>query len=204
MNVYFYVLDGCIFSNFSMHFRNFKKNKCKENLNLQQASSINFSDTGNLMTKNVFFLLSQVVLNAGDILYIPQHWWHHVRSFECPNIAISLWFHPFAEKEEVSLDEEEEVRHQNQSMDKNNFLILLNLLSGIIYVFRDDLVEMFLLQLLLSLQTQHLFQELSIIFQNVIYIYIIYDYKFCIYFRIYVKPVFIFATFSKISLKLQV
>lgn len=42
----------------------------------------------------------QVVLKAGDILYIPQHWWHHVRSFDCPNIAISLWFHPFAEKEE--------------------------------------------------------------------------------------------------------
>ncbi|XP_022799196.1 uncharacterized protein LOC111337205 isoform X2 [Stylophora pistillata] len=52
----------------------------------------------------------KVVLNAGDILYIPQHWWHHVRSFECPNIAISLWFHPFAEKEgeEVSLNEEED------------------------------------------------------------------------------------------------
>ena len=53
------------------------------------------------------------MLKAGDILYIPQHWWHHVRSFDCPNIAISLWFHPFAEKEdeEVPLeDESQEVR----------------------------------------------------------------------------------------------
>lgn len=55
----------------------------------------------------------QVVLKAGDILYIPQHWWHHVRSFDCPNIAISLWFHPFAEKEEEESsleDESEDVR----------------------------------------------------------------------------------------------
>ncbi|XP_078360551.1 uncharacterized protein LOC144644870 isoform X4 [Oculina patagonica] len=52
----------------------------------------------------------KVVLKAGDILYIPQHWWHHVRSFDCPNIAISLWFHPFAEKEEEesSLEDESE------------------------------------------------------------------------------------------------
>lgn len=57
----------------------------------------------------------QVVLKAGDILYIPQHWWHHVRSYNCPNIAISLWFHPFAEKQgEEELvdmaDETEDVR----------------------------------------------------------------------------------------------
>ena len=53
------------------------------------------------------------MLKAGDILYIPQHWWHHVRSFDCPNIAISLWFHPFAEKEDEEIpveDENQEVR----------------------------------------------------------------------------------------------
>ena len=50
----------------------------------------------------------QVVLNAGDVLYIPQHWWHHVRSLECPNIAISLWFHAFPEKEYDSPDANEE------------------------------------------------------------------------------------------------
>ena len=54
------------------------------------------------------------MLKAGDILYIPQHWWHHVRSFDCPNIAISLWFHPFAmqeDSEELLPEEEaEEVR----------------------------------------------------------------------------------------------
>ena len=55
----------------------------------------------------------QVVLNAGDILYIPQHWWHHVRSFDCPNIAISLWFHPFKQTEdddELLTGEEDDVR----------------------------------------------------------------------------------------------
>ena len=52
-------------------------------------------------------------MNAGDILYIPQHWWHHVRSFDCPNIAISLWFHPFKQTEdddELLPGEEEDVR----------------------------------------------------------------------------------------------
>ena len=52
-------------------------------------------------------------MNAGDILYIPQHWWHHVRSFDCPNIAISLWFHPFKQTEdddELLTGEEDDVR----------------------------------------------------------------------------------------------
>ena len=70
----------------------------------------------------VFYLVLtlQVVLKAGDILYIPQHWWHHVRSFDCPNIAISLWFHPFAEKEDredlTPEDESEDVRISAQQI----------------------------------------------------------------------------------------
>ena len=89
-------------------------------------------------------------------------------------------------------------------MDKNNFLILLNLLSGIIYVFRDDLVEMFLLTSVEFVDPAFISGAWHNFSKCNIYIYIIYDYKFCIYFRIYVKPVFVFATFSKISLKLQV
>ncbi|XP_068743702.1 uncharacterized protein [Montipora capricornis] len=59
----------------------------------------------------------KVVLNAGDILYIPQHWWHHVRSYDCPNIAISLWFHPFAEKE----DSEEQLDMEDETEDTSLF-----------------------------------------------------------------------------------
>ena len=29
------------------------------------------------------------------MLYIPQYWWHQVRSFHQPNIAVSLWFDVF-------------------------------------------------------------------------------------------------------------
>lgn len=66
-----------------------------------------------LQPKKMFFIYTlQVVLKAGDILYIPQHWWHHVRSFDCPNIAISLWFHPFAEKED-----EEKLETENETED---------------------------------------------------------------------------------------
>ena len=26
------------------------------------------------------------------MLYIPQYWWHVVRSYEVPNIAVNVWF----------------------------------------------------------------------------------------------------------------
>ena len=26
------------------------------------------------------------------MLYIPQYWWHVVRSYEAPNIAVNVWF----------------------------------------------------------------------------------------------------------------
>ncbi|XP_048580543.1 uncharacterized protein LOC5518642 isoform X3 [Nematostella vectensis] len=50
----------------------------------------------------------KVTLNAGDILYIPQTWWHHVRSFDSPNIGIALWFHMFKEEEAFSEATEED------------------------------------------------------------------------------------------------
>ena len=29
------------------------------------------------------------------MLYIPQYWWHQVRSFRQPNIAVGMWFDIF-------------------------------------------------------------------------------------------------------------
>ena len=34
-------------------------------------------------------------LFAGDIVYIPEYWWHYVDSYECPNIGINIWFSMF-------------------------------------------------------------------------------------------------------------
>ncbi|XP_078696380.1 uncharacterized protein LOC144924725 [Branchiostoma floridae x Branchiostoma belcheri] len=36
-------------------------------------------------------------LEAGDMLFIPQFWFHQVRSEEDPNIAFSIWFEQFTE-----------------------------------------------------------------------------------------------------------
>lgn len=41
------------------------------------------------LCKNVKFL--KVLLQQGDILYIPPKWWHHVRSLS-PSFSISYWF----------------------------------------------------------------------------------------------------------------
>lgn len=32
---------------------------------------------------------------TGDMLYIPQYWWHFVRSYNAPNIALNVWFAMF-------------------------------------------------------------------------------------------------------------
>nr|XP_039267463.1 bifunctional peptidase and (3S)-lysyl hydroxylase JMJD7-like [Styela clava] len=34
----------------------------------------------------------EVVLNPGDVMYIPRNWLHYVRSRGRPNIAINIWF----------------------------------------------------------------------------------------------------------------
>jgi len=36
-----------------------------------------------------------VRIEPGDMLYIPQYWWHQVRSFNHPNIALGIWFDIF-------------------------------------------------------------------------------------------------------------
>ncbi len=46
------------------------------------------------------------------MLYIPQFWWHQVRSYENPNIAVGIWFNIFnffKEFERRQIDETEQV-----------------------------------------------------------------------------------------------
>ena len=46
-----------------------------------------------------FIKVFKVVLYStnipGDILYIPQYWWHHVTSGVSPNIGVNIWFEMF-------------------------------------------------------------------------------------------------------------
>ena len=35
-----------------------------------------------------------VKLEAGDILFIPVYWWHHVKSSKGRNLAINYWYTP--------------------------------------------------------------------------------------------------------------
>eukprot|EP00795_Rhopilema_esculentum_P012250 gene12250-2885_t len=51
-------------------------------------------------------------LQPGDMLYIPKYWWHHVRSYSNPNIAVGMWFDIFnfdKEMESQYLDDTEQV-----------------------------------------------------------------------------------------------
>eukprot|EP01065_Artemidia_motanka_P001447 TRINITY_DN10651_c0_g1_i2.p1 TRINITY_DN10651_c0_g1~~TRINITY_DN10651_c0_g1_i2.p1 ORF type:complete len:343 (+),score=96.60 TRINITY_DN10651_c0_g1_i2:149-1030(+) len=36
----------------------------------------------------------RVVLEAGEILFVPAHWWHQVHSRDSVNVAINFWFMP--------------------------------------------------------------------------------------------------------------
>ena len=49
---------------------------------------------------------------AGDMLYIPQYWWHIVRSYDTPNIAVNMWFALFNYEEkfrEAGISEDTDV-----------------------------------------------------------------------------------------------
>ena len=37
-------------------------------------------------------LVVHLFLLTGDMLYVPQYWWHFVRSYNAPNIALNVWF----------------------------------------------------------------------------------------------------------------
>ncbi|XP_070560885.1 uncharacterized protein [Ptychodera flava] len=43
----------------------------------------------------------EVEIEAGDQLYVPMFWWHQVRSYESPNIAVSMWFYVFDNNDEL-------------------------------------------------------------------------------------------------------
>lgn len=44
-----------------------------------------------------------VVLEPGDVLYVPRHWWHHVTNLDQVNISINTW---------LEREEDEEARFQ--------------------------------------------------------------------------------------------
>eukprot|EP00118_Oscarella_pearsei_P004877 m.21620 g.21620 ORF g.21620 m.21620 type:complete len:731 (+) comp28191_c0_seq2:264-2456(+) len=55
---------------------------------------------------------ARVTLHAGDSLYLPEYWWHHVRSYGSPNIAFNIWFGQFNYEEdmkEAGINEDVEV-----------------------------------------------------------------------------------------------
>ena len=37
-------------------------------------------------------LIKKIKLQKGDMLFIPNGWWHHVKSGESRNLAVSLWY----------------------------------------------------------------------------------------------------------------
>ena len=39
-------------------------------------------------------LVLKATVHKGDVLYIPDYWWHHVRSSAAASIGASLWFYP--------------------------------------------------------------------------------------------------------------
>lgn len=44
----------------------------------------------------------QTILNPGDVLYLPEYWWHHVESPFEDTISLSFWFTPRPELVSVS------------------------------------------------------------------------------------------------------
>ncbi|KAL9971353.1 hypothetical protein ACROYT_G023866 [Oculina patagonica] len=63
----------------------------------------------------------EVTLNKGDMLYIPQYWWHIVRSHDAPNIALNVWFAMFNfEKQflEAGISEDTDVTKVTEMFDK--------------------------------------------------------------------------------------
>ncbi|KXJ06339.1 JmjC domain-containing protein C [Exaiptasia diaphana] len=51
----------------------------------------------------------EVTLHPGDMLYVPQYWWHIVRSRNSPNVAVNVWLDVFNfhdEFEKAGLDED--------------------------------------------------------------------------------------------------
>nr|XP_018668578.1 uncharacterized protein LOC108949712 [Ciona intestinalis]XP_026691272.1 uncharacterized protein LOC108949712 [Ciona intestinalis] len=45
------------------------------------------------LIKNIQFY--NVTTEPGDVLYVPEYWWHHVRSYGQPNIGFNIWMEVF-------------------------------------------------------------------------------------------------------------
>lgn len=63
----------------------------------------------------------EVTLNRGDMLYIPQYWWHIVRSYDSPNIGINVWFAMFNFEEQFrkeGISEDTDVTKVTELFDK--------------------------------------------------------------------------------------
>eukprot|EP00112_Aurelia_sp_Birch-Aquarium-sp1_P001721 Seg1188.2 transcript_id=Seg1188.2/GoldUCD/mRNA.D3Y31 product="hypothetical protein" protein_id=Seg1188.2/GoldUCD/D3Y31 len=63
-------------------------------------------------------------LNPGDLLYIPIYWWHQVRSYGDPNIAVGIWFRVFNFDDELQKREIDENEHVIKATE--TFLELLD------------------------------------------------------------------------------
>ncbi|XP_028394202.1 uncharacterized protein LOC114518412 [Dendronephthya gigantea] len=60
-------------------------------------------------------------LHPGDILYIPQYWWHYVASSRSPNIAVNIWFEMFNYEEQfksAGLKESQDVAKTAELFEK--------------------------------------------------------------------------------------
>ena len=40
----------------------------------------------------VFFSRYEIVLQPGDVLYIPNLWWHHFENLSTPCSSVNFWF----------------------------------------------------------------------------------------------------------------
>jgi len=48
------------------------------------------------LAADIKFLVAKT--QPGDLLYVPQYWWHHVTSDKVPNVAVNLWFDMFSDE----------------------------------------------------------------------------------------------------------
>ena len=53
------------------------------------------------------------------MLYIPIYWWHQIRSYGDPNIAVGMWFKVFNFDEEFQKRQVDENEHVIKASTKN-------------------------------------------------------------------------------------
>ena len=67
------------------------------------------------------------VFISGDLLYIPQYWWHHVLSYGTPNIAINIWFEMFNYEEQF---EKSNLKEDTDVVKVSNISVAFTLVPG--------------------------------------------------------------------------